>query len=122
MPTISVLPTKEDLLTMDFSYLGYPFVHVTAKLSYKIPDAEYSYFGYPFWVTEDLIKAPILPTTYFIAYINTFMMYENVEINSSGKNYTSKLAQDIDTDVEIDLLGKTYISKLAQNDYYEVKI
>lgn len=43
------LPTRDDLLTMDFSYMGQPFVQVAAKAGIDLNTLDYSYMGQPFW-------------------------------------------------------------------------
>jgi hypothetical protein len=42
------LPTRDNLLTMDFSYMGEPFVQVAAKSSVDTDGLDYSYLGEPF--------------------------------------------------------------------------
>ena len=42
------LPTRDNLLTMDYSYFGQPFVQVPAK-SIDTNTMDYSYLGEPFW-------------------------------------------------------------------------
>jgi hypothetical protein len=42
------LPTKTDLLTMDYSYQGQPFVDVPAQDSIVLSTMDYTYQGQPF--------------------------------------------------------------------------
>lgn len=42
------LPTDEDLKTMDYSYLGQPFVFVPAKVTIDTETMDYPYLGQPF--------------------------------------------------------------------------
>jgi hypothetical protein len=42
------LPNKSNLVTMDYSYLGQPFVEVPAKDSIVLTTMDYSYLGQPF--------------------------------------------------------------------------
>lgn len=41
-------PTRSDIITMDYSYLGEPFVQVAAKASVDTDGLDYSYLGEPF--------------------------------------------------------------------------
>ena len=43
------LPTRDDLLTMDFSYMGHPFVQTATKSGIDLNTLDYSYLGQPFW-------------------------------------------------------------------------
>ena len=43
------LPTKANLQTMDYSYLGEPFCYVPAKQSITLDGMDYSYLAEPFW-------------------------------------------------------------------------
>jgi hypothetical protein len=42
------IPNKTDLQTMDFSYLGEPFVDVPANVAIVTTTMDYSYLGEPF--------------------------------------------------------------------------
>jgi hypothetical protein len=41
-------PTRSDIITMDYSYFGEPFVQVAAKSGIDTDGLDYSYFGEPF--------------------------------------------------------------------------
>lgn len=55
------LPTKANLQTMDYSYLGEPFCYVPAKDSISLDGMDYSYLGEPFWaiVTSVVVTSAI---------------------------------------------------------------
>lgn len=42
------LPTSTDLLTMNYSFLGQPFVNIPAKSTINLLTMDYSYLGQPF--------------------------------------------------------------------------
>jgi len=41
-------PTRTDIITMDYSFLGIPFVQVAAKSSIDTDGLDYSFLGEPF--------------------------------------------------------------------------
>lgn len=50
------LPTHNNLLTMDFSYMGQPFVQVAAKSGIDLNTLDYSHMGEPFWaISSDYV-------------------------------------------------------------------
>lgn len=51
------IPNKTDLETMDYAYLGQPFVYVAAKTGMNLPSMDYAYLGQPFVVNPDPISA-----------------------------------------------------------------
>lgn len=51
------LPTPTQLATMDYVYLGAPFVYVPAKASILTQTMDYVYLGAPF-VTNDYVSTP----------------------------------------------------------------
>ena len=51
------LPTSTDVLTMDYSYAGLPFVDVPTKSDVNTQTMDYSYAGLPF-VTNPSVSGP----------------------------------------------------------------
>jgi len=64
------LPTQSDLITMDYSYQGQPFVNVSAKSGIDLTTMDYSYLGQPF-VGNPFGSPPPLSTNT----TNFFMMF-----------------------------------------------
>ena len=58
------LPTRDDLLTMDFSYMGQPFVQTATKSGIDLNTLDYSYLGQPFWaIASDYVPPDPPPVT-----------------------------------------------------------
>ena len=58
------LLTDIDLKTLDYSYLGQPFVFVPANITIDTPTMDYSYLGQPF-VTNYGQSQPIGSSNFF---------------------------------------------------------
>lgn len=43
------LPTKDDLLEFNYSYMGEPYIQVSANDNVYLTTLDYSYKGEPFW-------------------------------------------------------------------------
>ena len=55
------LPTRDNLLKMDYSYNGQPFVQVTSKTGIDLNTLDYSYLGQPFWAVPMAISGIAIP-------------------------------------------------------------
>lgn len=60
------LPTKTELQTMDYAFLGKPFVYVPAKTGMNLPSMDYAFLGQPFVVNPD---APAAGSVRIFGYI-----------------------------------------------------
>ena len=65
------LPTRDNLLTTDYSHMGQPFVQVTSKTGIDLNTMDYSYLGQPFWTVpmagggeEEGIPIPVVQYYY----------------------------------------------------------
>jgi len=61
------LPTNDNILTMDFHYMGEPFVHVPAKDTIDTTTMDYHYKAEPFVVKTEAAIEPInINTNFFL--------------------------------------------------------
>lgn len=51
------IPTKTNLETMDYAFMGQPFAGVAAKTGMNLPSMDYAFLGQPFVVNPDPISA-----------------------------------------------------------------
>lgn len=52
------LPTRTDLLTLNYSFLGQPFCNIPAKLNMNTTTLNYSFLGQPFVTNPDPATGP----------------------------------------------------------------
>jgi len=72
------LPTPANLTTMDYAYLGQPFVNVPAKTGMSLGSMDYAYLGQPFVTNPD---APAAGTVVKINIGDVFKDYVGMQIN-----------------------------------------
>ena len=53
------LPTQTELKTMDYSYLGQPFVNVPAKTGMALSTMDYAYLAQPFVPNPDTVATAV---------------------------------------------------------------
>ena len=46
------IPNKTNLQTLDYSYMGAPYIQVASKSGIDLDGLDYSYCGQPFWGAE----------------------------------------------------------------------
>ena len=51
------IPNKTNLQTMDYSYMGVPYVQVASKSGIDLDGLDYSFFGQPFYGAEEPVVA-----------------------------------------------------------------
>ena len=62
------LPTKTNLQTMDYPFLGQPFVSVPAKSSIDTTTMDYAFLGQPFVTNPDtVVTSTYIKTQAFVA-------------------------------------------------------
>lgn len=59
------LPTPDNLKTMDYAYLGAPFVDIPAKSSIDLKTMDYAFLAQPFVSNYGSAPAPIDTTAFF---------------------------------------------------------
>jgi len=77
------LPTRDNLLSMDYTFLGEPFVSVPSKDSIDLTTMDYTYLGEPFVVAFPAVIPPSSGTNLQINIADEWKVVDSLQINIS---------------------------------------